>query len=83
MDCYTFAAAYNLTEREQEILPHLLQSKSQQQISEELIIALGTVKTHIHNIYQKTGAANRSQLIAQYQAFCTLRRTDARPENRH
>ena len=81
MDYYTFAAAYSLTEREQEILTHLLQSKSQQEISETLIIALGTVKTHIHNIYQKTGCTNRSQIIAKYQEFCALRHAEAPPEN--
>ena len=77
MDIYTFATAYNLTEREQEILIHLLQSKSQQEISDELIIALGTVKTHIHNIYQKTDSANRNQIIAKYRDFCDRRGSEA------
>lgn len=76
MDFYTFCTAYNLTEREQEILLHLLDSKSQQQISDELFIALGTVKTHIHNIYQKTGSANRNQIIAKYAEFCKLRQNE-------
>ncbi len=65
-----FADAHNLTEREQEILTLLVQAKSQQEISDELVIALGTVKTHIHNIYQKSGAANRNQFMAKYQQFC-------------
>lgn len=65
-----FASAYNLTDREQEILALLVQAKSQQEISDELVIALGTVKTHIHNIYHKTGSANRSQFMAKYQQFC-------------
>ena len=68
-----FCASHNLTEREQEILIHLLQAKSQQEISDQLVIALGTVKTHIHNIYQKTDSANRNQIIAKYQEFCRLR----------
>lgn len=73
LDFYTFSSGYNLTEREQEILVLLLQSKSQQEISDELFIALGTVKTHIHNIYQKTGSANRNQIVAKYRDFCSLR----------
>lgn len=77
LDLHTFCCTYNLTEREQEILSHLLQSKSQQEISEELVIALGTVKTHIHNIYQKTDSANRNQIIAKYQQFCALRHPDS------
>ena len=71
-DLCEFAATYKLTEREQEILFLLIQSRSQQEISEELLIAPGTVKTHTHNIYQKTGASNRSQVIAKYRDFCEL-----------
>lgn len=80
LDLHTFSCTYNLTDREQEILFHLLQSKSQQEISEELIIALGTVKTHIHNIYQKTDSANRSQIIAKYNQFRVLRHPETPPE---
>lgn len=76
-DFDSFAVTYNLTEREQEILVRLLQSKSQQEIGDELIIALGTVKTHVHNIYQKTDSANRSQLIAKYREFCSVRQEEA------
>ena len=72
-----FCASYNLTEREQEILIHLLEAKSQQEISDRLVIALGTVKTHIHNIYQKTDSANRNQIIAKYQEFSALRQKNA------
>ena len=77
LDLHTFCCTYNLTDREQEILFHLLQSKSQQEISEELVIALGTVKTHIHNIYQKTDSANRNQIIAKYHQFCALRHPES------
>ena len=77
---FSFAARYSLTERERQILFHLLQSKSQQEISEELIIALGTVKTHIHNIYQKTGSTNRGQIIRKYQEFCSAKPGDVSPE---
>ncbi|MBR6595423.1 MAG: helix-turn-helix transcriptional regulator [Oscillospiraceae bacterium] len=72
-DLNDFCRTYKLTEREQEILDLLFQSKSQQAISEELLIAPGTVKTHTHNIYQKTGCTNRSQVITKYQAFCNTR----------
>jgi len=64
-----FCIAYGLTDRESEIFQRLLDGKSQQEISDELFIALGTVKTHIHNVYQKTDAANRSRLIEQFQTF--------------
>lgn len=64
-----FCSKYMLTDRESEILEYLLKGKSQQEISDELVIALGTVKTHIHNIYQKAGVANRSQLLNSYDVF--------------
>ena len=72
-DLNDFCLVHRLTEREQEILALLLQSRSQQEISDELHIAPGTVKTHTHNIYQKTGSSNRSQVAAKYQAFCACR----------
>lgn len=64
-----FASNYNLTDRELEILRCVLDGKSQQEISQTLVIALGTVKTHTHNIYSKVGATNRSQIIGRYQQF--------------
>lgn len=76
-DLHNFCLTYKLTEREQEILVLLFQAKSQQAISHELLIAPGTVKTHTHNIYQKTGCANRNQVLAKYQAFCSCQNIDS------
>ena len=64
-----FVESFNLTERETEILRCLLDGKSHQEISQTLVIALGTVKTHTHNIYAKAGVANRSQIITKYEEF--------------
>lgn len=64
-----FASDFNLTDRELEILRCVLDGKSQQEISQMLMIALGTVKTHTHNIYSKAGAANRNQILAKYHEF--------------
>ena len=64
-----FVESFNLTERENEILRCLLDGKSHQEISQTLVIALGTVKTHTHNIYAKAGVANRSQIITKYEEF--------------
>lgn len=67
-----FSQSYGLTEREREILEQLLVGKSQQEICEELVIAIGTVKTHVHNIYHKTEVTKRSQLMAKYQDFSEI-----------
>lgn len=64
-----FAQLHGLTDRETDILRCLLEGNSQQEISENLVIALGTVKTHTHNIYRKTDAANRNQIIQHYRMF--------------
>lgn len=65
-----FGNRYLLTDREQEILAELLNGKGLQEISSDLIIAPGTVKTHIHNIYQKVDVSKRDQLVQKYQEFC-------------
>lgn len=67
---HEFGSQHLLTEREQEILKALLEGKGVQEISQDLIIAQGTVKTHIHNIYHKVGVAKREHLTQKYQEFC-------------
>lgn len=63
----TFSLQLSLTNREREILNLLLKDKSNQEISEELVISLGTVKTHVHNILQKANATKRSQLVNAFR----------------
>ena len=58
-----FGETFGLSPREQEMLPLLLENKSFGQIAEELYISQGTVKTHAHNIYQKTGVKDRAELM--------------------
>lgn len=61
-----FAKRYGLTPREQEILALVLQGKDNQNIANELHLALGTVKTHTHNIFRKTGQASRTNLMRAF-----------------
>ncbi len=53
---------HRLTQREIEVLLLLCSGLSSQEIAHECEIALLTAKTHIHNIYQKTGLKNRVEL---------------------
>lgn len=61
-----FARKHNLTEREQEILAYLVNGDDNASIARDLQVSIGTVKTHTHHIFKKTGTANRKALL---QAF--------------
>ncbi|CAG9611691.1 Transcriptional regulatory protein LiaR [Bacillus rhizoplanae] len=52
-----------LTEREFEILLLIAQGKSNQEIADELFIALKTVKTHVSNILNKLNVSDRTQAV--------------------
>ena len=54
-----------LSLRELEVLRSAAEGLSNRQIAEKLIVGLGTVKTHIHNITQKLSARNRTGAIAR------------------
>jgi LuxR family maltose regulon positive regulatory protein len=54
-----------LTARELELLELVAGGLSNRQIAAELYIALGTVKSHLHNIYGKLNAQNRAQAVAR------------------
>ncbi|PDW02623.1 response regulator [Candidatus Viridilinea mediisalina] len=50
-----------LTERERAILTMLAQGRSNQEISEQLVLSVGTVKNHISNIFSKLDVRDRTQ----------------------
>ena len=54
---------YGLSPREAEVLVLLLQGRTMSRIQETLFISAGTVSTHMRHIYQKTGVANKQELI--------------------
>jgi len=53
-----------LTEREREVLKCLVDGQSNKEIARSLGLSDGTVKVHLHNIYEKTGVNNRTSLVA-------------------
>lgn len=59
----TIAAQKGLTKREQEIVGLLLEGKDNAEICKILIIAPGTLKTHVVNIYKKLSINKRSELL--------------------
>jgi ATP/maltotriose-dependent transcriptional regulator MalT len=54
-----------LTARELEVLRLVALGRSNSQIAAELFVAIGTVKSHLHTIAGKLGAANRVESVAR------------------
>jgi len=58
-------AAPSLTPRELEIVRMVTRGLRNRSIAEQLFISEGTVKIHLHNIYQKLGVSGRLELAVQ------------------
>ena len=54
---------FKFTKRETDIIDGVLQGKSNPKIGVSLSLSENTVKTHLQNIFKKTGAASRSELV--------------------
>ncbi len=50
-----------LTEREREVLSEIAHGRSNKEIAQNLVLSEKTVKTHVSNILQKLGVADRTQ----------------------
>ena len=62
-----------LSERELEVLTLLASGRTNAEISRDLFVAVGTVKSHVNNIYRKLGAANRAEAVARARDLNLLR----------
>lgn len=65
---------YGLTDREMEVAVLLLQGHSSSAIAEEIVVSEHTVKSHIRNIYGKTGVSGKLELLR-----LSKERTDGHP----
>jgi len=61
-----------LTERELEVLHLIAAGASNEEIAEQLVIAIGTVKRHVSNIFGKLMVSNRTQAMARARAIGLL-----------
>jgi DNA-binding NarL/FixJ family response regulator len=52
-----------LTERERDVLKCMVQGLNNNEIAEQLVVSLGTVKFHISNIFQKLGVDSRVEAV--------------------
>jgi ATP/maltotriose-dependent transcriptional regulator MalT len=67
------AAATLLSRREAEVLELLALGRSNQEIADSLFLSVGTVKTHLHNISEKLGTANRTETVARARSLGYLK----------
>ncbi len=61
-----YSKLYGLTNRENEILHYVLLGRSNQEIADELVLSIATVKVHVHNIFKKTEQKNRHDLLQDF-----------------
>uniref|UniRef100_A4XVC9 Regulatory protein, LuxR n=1 Tax=Ectopseudomonas mendocina (strain ymp) TaxID=399739 RepID=A4XVC9_ECTM1 len=61
-----------LTEREREVVCLAAKGLSNEEIGQQLSLALGTVKWHLHNIYEKLKVRNRTQAIRRARELSLL-----------
>jgi predicted ATPase/DNA-binding NarL/FixJ family response regulator len=54
-----------LTRRELEILRRLAQGLTNEEIANELVVAIGTIKSHNHSIFSKLGVNNRTSAVSR------------------
>jgi DNA-binding CsgD family transcriptional regulator len=57
------SARYQLTKRQIEIVQLLRKGMTYREIADALFISEKTVSNHLQNVYEKTGAANKMQLL--------------------
>lgn len=50
-----------LSERELQVLEHLVEGKSNREIADTIYVSIDTVKAHLKNIYKKLGVHSRTQ----------------------
>ena len=61
---YWPGAHLGLTQRESEVLGHMVRGLSHRAIAQQLIVGEETVKTHARAIYRKLGVPDRAQAVA-------------------
>ncbi len=62
-DDFELAYTNRITEREKNVIELIALGKKNQEIADQLFVDISTVKTHINNIYKKTGLKNRKELF--------------------
>jgi DNA-binding NarL/FixJ family response regulator len=56
---------YHLTQKERELLQHLVEGMSYKMIADVMMISFETVKSHIKNVYKKLHVSSNSEAVAK------------------
>lgn len=80
MELPASASMEQLTERQRDIVGWVAQGLSNKEISRRLSISPTTVKTHLHNIYERVGVSGRRHLV--FYALKDTPKTRAKPGGR-
>ena len=64
-----YAVYHDLSTREKEVLPLILEGHSNSEISEALVVSENTIKFHVRNILKKTGCSNRQELTKSFHNY--------------
>lgn len=64
-----YCSTHAFTTREIEVFEKLLSNMTNEQISNDLFISIGTTKTHVHNVFKKVDVSKRSALIQHYNRY--------------
>ena len=54
---------YRLSQQELQVINLVWRGLSNNEIADMLVVSAHTVKTHVKNIFHKTGAKNRTELV--------------------
>ena len=77
-----FVERFGISNRERDIVSMIVQGHANRIIGERLFISDRTVKNHISNIYRKTGAVNKVQLLNMVRNHPDPRGDDRRAARR-
>ena len=69
---YRLNSGEQLSERELEIVRLMAGGATNQEIAEQLVITVGTVKSHINHILRKLDAHNRTEAVAEVRGLGLL-----------
>ncbi|MGH3941857.1 MAG: response regulator transcription factor [Pseudonocardiaceae bacterium] len=71
--------AGKLSERELEVLRHLAQMRTSEEIATEMFVSINTVKTHLKSIYRKLAVSRRGDAVRRAHQLELLVRTTVFP----